>query len=147
MGAPTMADVARLAGVSKKTVSNYVNGYPYIRPDTRPRIEAAVSELTYKLNISACNLSSRSIPMLSWTAPWSRCWPVSPRVSLSSVPRMPMTRRSLSGPCPVRQMSLCRISTLRTSHAQRSLRATGPRGRHDTNDQWAAALVGTREAA
>ncbi|MGU3646342.1 LacI family DNA-binding transcriptional regulator [Microbacterium sp. C23T] len=58
MGAPTMADVARLAGVSKKTISNYFNGYPYIRPETRARIEAAVGELNYKLNISARNLSS-----------------------------------------------------------------------------------------
>jgi len=58
MGAATMADVARVAGVSKKTISNYFNGYPYIRPETRARIEAAVAELNYKLNVSARNLSS-----------------------------------------------------------------------------------------
>ncbi|MFD4960606.1 LacI family DNA-binding transcriptional regulator [Microbacterium sp. NPDC058389] len=58
MGGATMADVARVAGVSKKTISNYFNGYPYIRPDTRARIEAAVAELNYTLNVSARNLSS-----------------------------------------------------------------------------------------
>lgn len=56
--AATMADVARLAGVSKKTVSNYFNGYRYMTAETRARIEAAVAELNYKMNISARNLSS-----------------------------------------------------------------------------------------
>lgn len=56
--AATMADVARLAGVSKKTVSNFFNGYRYMRADTRGRIEQAISDLNYKVNISARNLSS-----------------------------------------------------------------------------------------
>src|SRR4051794_35961897 len=56
--AATMADVARIAGVSKKTVSNFFNGYRYMRDDTRQRIEAAIEQLNYKVNISARNLSS-----------------------------------------------------------------------------------------
>ncbi|WP_432565620.1 LacI family DNA-binding transcriptional regulator [Kineococcus sp. SYSU DK003] len=56
--AATMADVARLAGVSKKTVSNFFNGYPYMTPATRERIESAIASLNYKINISARNLSS-----------------------------------------------------------------------------------------
>jgi DNA-binding LacI/PurR family transcriptional regulator len=56
--AATMADVARIAGVSKKTVSNFFNGYPYMRDETRQRIENAIEELNYKVNISARNLSS-----------------------------------------------------------------------------------------
>ncbi|GAA3936507.1 LacI family DNA-binding transcriptional regulator [Microbacterium soli] len=56
--AATMADVARIAGVSKKTVSNFFNGYPYMRDETRQRIEAAIEQLNYKVNISARNLSS-----------------------------------------------------------------------------------------
>lgn len=55
---PTMADVARLAGVSKKTVSNYFNGYRYLRDETKARIADAVEQLNYKMNISARNLSS-----------------------------------------------------------------------------------------
>ena len=51
-----MHDVAQLAGVSVKTVSNVVNGYPYIRPVTRARVEAAIVELGYRLNVSARNL-------------------------------------------------------------------------------------------
>ena len=53
-----MADVARLAEVSKKTVSNYFNGYRYLREETKARIADAVEQLNYKLNISARNLSS-----------------------------------------------------------------------------------------
>lgn len=53
-----MADVARLAGVSKKTVSNYFNGYKYLRDETKARIADAVDQLNYKINISARNLSS-----------------------------------------------------------------------------------------
>ncbi len=40
-----LRDVAELAGVSIKTVSNVVNDYPYIRPQTRQRVEAAIDEL------------------------------------------------------------------------------------------------------
>jgi len=53
-----MADVARLAGVSKKTVSNFFNGYPYMTAETRARIESAIETLNYRVNISARNLSS-----------------------------------------------------------------------------------------
>ncbi|KZX22544.1 LacI family DNA-binding transcriptional regulator [Rathayibacter tanaceti] len=54
----TMADVAELAGVSKKTVSNYFNGYPYMTAETRSRVASAITTLNYKVNISARNLSS-----------------------------------------------------------------------------------------
>lgn len=50
---PTMADVARHAGVSVKTVSNVLNGYPYIRDTTRTRVLAAVDELGYEINVTA----------------------------------------------------------------------------------------------
>ncbi len=51
-----MQDVARRAGVSAKTVSNVVNGYPYIRAETRDRVLAAITELGYRVNASARSL-------------------------------------------------------------------------------------------
>lgn len=54
--AVTMRDVARRAGVSAKTVSNVVNGYPYIKPGTRDRVLAAIDELGYQMNTSARSL-------------------------------------------------------------------------------------------
>lgn len=54
--AATMRDVARRAGVSAKTVSNVVNGYPYIKPETRERVLAAIAELGYQMNATARSL-------------------------------------------------------------------------------------------
>lgn len=44
---PTINDIARLAGVSKKTVSRVINASPFVRADTRERIEAVIAELGY----------------------------------------------------------------------------------------------------
>jgi len=55
-GAVTMHEVAARAGVSIKTVSNVVNGYPYIRESTREKVEQAIAELGYQLNVTARNL-------------------------------------------------------------------------------------------
>ncbi|MBO3102537.1 LacI family DNA-binding transcriptional regulator [Cellulomonas fengjieae] len=48
-----MADVARHAGVSVKTVSNVLSGYPHIRDATRERVLAAVDALGYEINVTA----------------------------------------------------------------------------------------------
>ncbi|MBN9606833.1 MAG: LacI family DNA-binding transcriptional regulator [Actinomycetales bacterium] len=53
-----MSDVARLAGVSIKTVSNVVNDYPHISVGTRERVLAAIAELGYVPNSTARSLRS-----------------------------------------------------------------------------------------
>ncbi|GAB2846076.1 LacI family DNA-binding transcriptional regulator [Microbacterium insulae] len=53
-----MHDVARVAGVSIKTVSNVINDYPHVRPATRERVLAAISELDYRPNLAARGLRS-----------------------------------------------------------------------------------------
>ena len=53
-----MRDVARIAGVSIKTVSNVMNDYPYIRPTTRQKVLDAIAELDYMPNLSARSLRS-----------------------------------------------------------------------------------------
>lgn len=55
MGA-TMKDVAELAGVSIKTVSNLLNDYPYMTAETKAKVEKAMAELDYRPNIAARNL-------------------------------------------------------------------------------------------
>ncbi|WP_425955492.1 LacI family DNA-binding transcriptional regulator [Xylanimonas sp. McL0601] len=55
-GGVTMRDVAARAEVSVKTVSNVVNGYPYIRESTREKVEVAIAELGFHVNLSARNL-------------------------------------------------------------------------------------------
>ncbi len=58
-GPPTMADVARIAGVSAMTVSRALKGNSYIAKDTLQRILSAVDQLGYVLDRSAGSLSSR----------------------------------------------------------------------------------------
>lgn len=64
-----MADVARLAGVSVKTVSNVLNGYPYIRDSTRNRVLVAIDELGYEVNITARGLRSGRTGMIGLAVP------------------------------------------------------------------------------
>ncbi|MFC7340161.1 LacI family DNA-binding transcriptional regulator [Saccharopolyspora griseoalba] len=52
----TMRDVARLAGVSVRTVSNVVNEFPHVSSTTRGRVLAAIAELGYQVNYSARSL-------------------------------------------------------------------------------------------
>lgn len=56
---PTMADVARLAGVSAMTVSRALRDGASIAAETRERIMSAVEELGYVLDQSAGSLSSK----------------------------------------------------------------------------------------
>ena len=59
--APTMADVARLAGVSLTTVSFVINNRPDtgLRLDTQERVRAAIAELGYRPNQQAQALVRR----------------------------------------------------------------------------------------
>ncbi len=59
--APSIRDVARLAGVSHQTVSRVLNQHPSIRPETKQRVLDVMSELQYKPNRAARALvTSRS---------------------------------------------------------------------------------------
>lgn len=57
---PTVEDVARLAGVSRQTVSNVLNTPGIVRPETRERVESAVRELGYRPHASARRLRTRT---------------------------------------------------------------------------------------
>jgi DNA-binding LacI/PurR family transcriptional regulator len=52
----SMKDVAQHAGVSVKTVSNVVNDFPFVSPATRAKVQAALTELDYRPNLSARQL-------------------------------------------------------------------------------------------
>jgi DNA-binding LacI/PurR family transcriptional regulator len=55
---PRSVDVARLAGVSQKTVSRVLNDEPYVSADARRRVLEAAEELGYRLNNAARALAS-----------------------------------------------------------------------------------------
>lgn len=66
--APSIRDVARLAGVSHQTVSRVLNDHASLRSETRERVEAVMAELNYRPNPAARALvtsRSRIIGVLS----------------------------------------------------------------------------------
>ncbi|MDY5134581.1 MULTISPECIES: LacI family DNA-binding transcriptional regulator [Actinotignum] len=56
--APSMAEVAQIAGVSHQTVSRVVNDFPGVRPETRQRVQDAIATLGYRRNNSARTLAT-----------------------------------------------------------------------------------------
>jgi LacI family transcriptional regulator len=58
-GQPTINDVARIAGVSKKTVSRVINRSPLLNDETRKRVEEVIGGLGYVPNPQARALALR----------------------------------------------------------------------------------------
>lgn len=60
MARTTIADVAKVAGVSKATVSRVLSGnYEYMKPKTRIRVEEAIDKLGYRPSSVARSLTSK----------------------------------------------------------------------------------------
>ncbi len=53
-----LREVAELAGVSARSVSNVINGFRYVSPAMREKVEAAIDELDYRPNLLARSLRS-----------------------------------------------------------------------------------------
>src|SRR4051794_36939309 len=56
---PTVTDVARVAGVSRQTVSNVLNAPELVREETRQRVTSAITALGYQPHASARRLRTR----------------------------------------------------------------------------------------
>ncbi|OLF09998.1 LacI family DNA-binding transcriptional regulator [Actinophytocola xanthii] len=65
----TLKDVAVLAGVSVKTVSNVVNGYAFVKPENRRRVEDALSATGYRPHLGARNLRRGRTGFLAFVVP------------------------------------------------------------------------------
>jgi len=55
-GKATSMDIAYLAGVSQPTVSRALRGSPWVREETRQRVQAIAQQLNYKVDKNASNL-------------------------------------------------------------------------------------------
>jgi LacI family transcriptional regulator len=55
----TINDIARLAGVSKKTVSRVINQSPFVKGETRARIDAVIQQIGYTPDPQARGLAFR----------------------------------------------------------------------------------------
>lgn len=65
----TLADVARAAGVSAKTVSRVINHNDYVSDETRRQIQQAIEELGYRPNRLARSLASNRSFIIGLTFP------------------------------------------------------------------------------
>ena len=95
---PRMADVATVAGVSHQTVSRVLNGYQYVRPETRDRVLAAIEELSYRRNTAARTLVTRRSGTIGViTADMNHFGPASIMLGLESASRAAGYSLSLAG--------------------------------------------------
>ncbi|TDD16569.1 LacI family transcriptional regulator [Nonomuraea diastatica] len=65
----TQRDVARLAGVSVRTVSNVVNNFAYVSEETRAQVQRALDELGYRPNVAARSLNRGRSNLLALVLP------------------------------------------------------------------------------
>jgi LacI family transcriptional regulator len=66
---PTLKEIARLAGVSRSTVSRVINDEPKVSTEVRQRVWRVVKELGYHPNAAARSLASRSSQTLGVVIP------------------------------------------------------------------------------
>lgn len=66
---PSLRDVAELAGVSIKTVSNVVNDYPHVRDSTRERVREAIAEVGYRPQAAAQQLRTGASRLITLAVP------------------------------------------------------------------------------
>ncbi|MCR6489613.1 LacI family transcriptional regulator [Amycolatopsis sp. OK19-0408] len=66
---PKLRDVAEHAGVSVRTVSNVVNGFRYVAPATRERVQASIDVLGYRPNLAARTLRRGQTGLIALVVP------------------------------------------------------------------------------
>ena len=64
-----MHDVAKLAGVSQRTVSNVVNDFVHVAPETRERVKRAIEVLQYRPHVTAQSLRGGRTGILGLALP------------------------------------------------------------------------------
>lgn len=66
---PSLRDVAELAGVSIKTVSNVVNDYPHVKDTTREKVREAILQVGYRPQVAARQLRTGASKMITLAVP------------------------------------------------------------------------------
>ncbi len=67
----TVEEIAKLAGVSRATVSRVVNHHPNIRPEVRERVQRVITEHNYHPNRAAQSLATRRTNAIGLIVPGS----------------------------------------------------------------------------
>ena len=63
---PTIEDIARLAEVSRGTVSRVLNNHPAVSDDTRARVLDVIERLNYSPNYSARHMRTETSKMVGF---------------------------------------------------------------------------------
>ncbi|WP_062212283.1 LacI family DNA-binding transcriptional regulator [Streptomyces sp. NBRC 109706] len=69
MARPRIKDVAQLAGVSEKTVSNVINDYVHVSDRTRRVVRQAIDDLGYRVNLAGRHLRRGRTGILALVVP------------------------------------------------------------------------------
>ncbi len=75
----TINDVARLANVSKKTISRVINNSPLLKQETRDRVQKIIEEVGYQPDPQARGLAFRR-------AGWTSISAITPKAAIPSSP-------------------------------------------------------------
>jgi DNA-binding LacI/PurR family transcriptional regulator len=113
-GGVTLEEVARVAGVSRATVSRVVNESPRVRPDIRVTVEAAIRQLGYTPNRAARSLVTRRSDSIAVVI-------TEPTGRLFSDPFFPRVVRGVSGELAARDLQLVLLMPSR-SEEERTIR-------------------------
>lgn len=95
----TLEEIAKLAGVSRSTVSRVVNGNDRVREETREKVQTVIDELNFQPNIAARSLAAGKTGIIGLVIPAG----VS---ALFSDPYFPQLIQGISSACNIRDYSM-----------------------------------------
>lgn len=109
----TLEEVARLAGVSRSTVSRVINNHPNVRPEVRKRVWEVIQQVGYQPHAAARSLVTNRTQMLGLVIPRGL-------VTLFSDPFFPILIRGVADVCTARRYYLM-LSFFSDPHQQEEL--------------------------
>ncbi len=96
---PTLEQVAKLAGVSRSTVSRVINNHPHVRPEVRERVWRVIREIGYQPNAAARSLATRRTQIIGIIIPETV-------TKLFTDPFFPLLLRGATEACNAREYQL-----------------------------------------
>ena len=109
----TLEEIAKLAGVSRSTVSRVINNHPNVSPEVRERVWKVIRELDYQPHAAARSLATRRTQVLGLIIPQAV-------TILFTDPFFPLLIRGIADACNARRYHLM-LSLFSPGDEQREL--------------------------